>query len=271
MASRVIEDSSVLDFFDILSDYADSDSEGEIDYSSLDVTQATSECNNNIVQHTDAPEALAAKVISSDFSNHKQITFSLTSSCTDTTKRTVSTYCRRDPAVDITNTAPSQPEEPQSAVENGMFGCSCKLKCYTLFPVNELNQQKLNCVELTTKELDLVLTSKLQALTLNGNMTGACKRPTKERQRAYTTYMHNGKPVCKSFFMNIHNVGKDRMGALLKHLTENGLVPRVKKSGGRNKLALTFERCKEIYNFILNYSETHGVKLPGRVPGMLFF
>ena len=56
--------------------------------------------------------------------------------------------------------------------------------------------------------------------------------------------------------------------ALQRHYRENGCKPRIHRNTGRTfQNHLRFEDNTRVRNFIWNYSETHAILLPGRIPG----
>lgn len=70
------------------------------------------------------------------------------------------------------------------------------------------------------------------------------------------------------------SISQNKLTALLKHYKENGLVPRHKKSGGRqasDKRLLTHDDICRVVAFIVNFAELHAMVLPGRVPGFKRF
>ena len=83
----------------------------------------------------------------------------------------------------------------------------------------------------------------------------------------------HGWRICCRFFMHLHNISRTRLLNLQKHLKENGPVPRIKRSGGRqnNKHSLSFNDTQTVVTFIRNYAEAHAVSLPGRIPGFMNF
>ena len=63
-------------------------------------------------------------------------------------------------------------------------------------------------------------------------------------------------------------IGQDKLNALIKHYKVNGITPR--QHGNAKRLpsnTLKMEDNTFDAHFLLNYIETHGMHLPGRVPG----
>ena len=81
--------------------------------------------------------------------------------------------------------------------------------------------------------------------------------------------MIEGRTVCRDTFRFLHDLSQDRLSSLVKWYMENGLVPKEKKSGGRNnqRSSYEFEDIRRMVAFITNYSEDHALILPGRIPG----
>ena len=112
-------------------------------------------------------------------------------------------------------------------------------------------------IELNRNELDLVIMGQLAA-TIN----------TDNQKRSYTSFLHGGQRVCKKTFAFLHGIGKKRLHNVIKHYLENGYTGR-RHGNLRRKPhhALSLDCVKFVVMFILNYSELHGLVLPGRVPG----
>ena len=67
---------------------------------------------------------------------------------------------------------------------------------------------------LSHKDLDMALTGAMMALTNNGEHITDGGHTVEERQRAHTTYMHNGCKVCQQTFRFLHRISKERLLAL---------------------------------------------------------
>ena len=157
---------------------------------------------------------------------------------------------------------------------NQQFRCGCSLKCHTLFTPEEISNHRLDCSDLTTAELDLVILAKLDALANTSAETSGNKKKDNvggARQRSYSHFYHNGKKVCRQFFLFVNKIGKDRFDGLKKHYCANGLVIRKKRSGGVNQPRFPFSSRQAFFTFIKNYAEANAVSLPGRYPGFKDF
>ena len=121
----------------------------------------------------------------------------------------------------------------------------------------QILDHRMQCVELTSAELDLVILGTIQSQT---KRTSGCKRPR-------TNYFFNGQQVCRTTFQFLYGIGKDRLSNLKKHLRENGLTAR--RHGNTNSLphnVLPQEVVTQAVTFIKNFASEQGLSLPGRVP-----
>ena len=118
--------------------------------------------------------------------------------------------------------------------------------------------------------MDLAICAKLQALTIADELTSTNHKVARVRNKPSTAYKHNGHDICLELFLKIHGIGRERLSNLQKHTIENGLALRQKKSGGRNRLAVSYDQHVAIYTFLTNAAEKYGVKLPGRIAGEYF-
>ena len=83
-----------------------------------------------------------------------------------------------------------------------------------------------------------------------------------------SSFYHQGVPVCRKTFLFLHNTGYSRFKAIKSHYLSQGLVPRIHGNAGRPPSnALVLKDVKGIISFVMQYVETNGILLPGRVPG----
>lgn len=164
----------------------------------------------------------------------------------------------------VTQTATNLP------VNADFFGCSCNERCYTKFEISDLLLHQLNCAELSKHELDLVISAKIQCTMTASKLTSVNKKKATERKQVHTYYYHLGHSICLSMFKTLHNIGKDRLTNIRKHLITHGLVPRErKKREGQHPRTHSFDTYKDMVSFLKNLGEECGVKLLGRIPGQL--
>ena len=77
------------------------------------------------------------------------------------------------------------------------------VKCDWLFTPKEISNHRLDCSDMTTAELDLVILAKLDALVNNSTETSVNKKKDHVGgawQRSYSHFYHNGKKYAASSF-----------------------------------------------------------------------
>ena len=118
-------------------------------------------------------------------------------------------------------------------------------------------------------ELDMVILGQLQAFSNTSSAVSVQARHREtERQKFYTSFSHQGMPVCSKMFRFLHGIGETRLKSLSRHLRQSGLTPRTHGNVKRKPAhALSFLSIKYIVTFIHNYAEQHALLLPRRVPG----
>ena len=139
-------------------------------------------------------------------------------------------------------------------------GCSHgrnKGPCCRSLDFQDVIVHRMQCIELTSGELDLVIMASIQSLT----------KATSSKKRPRTNYFFKGQQVCRDTFQLLHGVGRERLSNLRKHLRENGLVAR--RHGNTSRLphnVLSQDVLQRTVTFIKNFASEQGIALPGRVP-----
>ena len=114
----------------------------------------------------------------------------------------------------------------------------------------------------------MVLMGQLIATSSNEETTSTNKKIAHERKRASTTYYHQGKAICQEMFLFVHGIGSKRLKNVKAALNSEGVGARIHGNTKRlPKNALTFHSVEFVVRFLLNYTEQHGLLLPGCVPG----
>ncbi|SMN01906.1 hypothetical protein SPONL_198 [uncultured Candidatus Thioglobus sp.] len=147
-------------------------------------------------------------------------------------------------------------------------GCACKLgpkgaNCSSVLSRNLAVTTRNNCLQLERNELDLVILSQIQALRTHPD------QPTGERRSSglHMSFFFHKLRVCLNTFLFIHGINHKRFEALQKHLDSDGLLPRV--HGNVKRLPFNTRPPEDTFRtlgFIDNFSEIHGLPLPGRMP-----
>ena len=142
--------------------------------------------------------------------------------------------------------------------------CGCSLKCLSQFSPHDIDVNIMNMAEMEKKEKDLMVLGLLEALR---HRTEQTLRGRKRNQQHFS-YSYLGLPVCVSAFRIIYDLGKYHMGALQKHLEENGLVPRQHGNTGRRPHnSLIFNDVKQVVHFLTRHAEIYGIPHPAPLRG----
>ncbi len=149
-------------------------------------------------------------------------------------------------------------------------GCGCKLgpkksACSSVLSRDLATTVRNNCLQLESSELDLVIFSQLQALRTHPEQPVTCQSSSSSYR--YTTFYFHSLRICLKSFLFIHAVSHKRFESLQKHIDSVGLVPRV--HGNVKRLPSNTRPREDMYRalgFIDNFSEIHGLPLPGRMP-----
>ena len=173
-------------------------------------------------------------------------------------------------------TITSQPTDNAEEVAVSTFmstGCGChKVRgapCYKHFSLSYVEEFRASCAELTPAELDMVIMGQLAAGMNTSNVVSTIARHKDDDcEKCYTSFSHQGKPVCVRMFRFLHGIGEKRLKNLTKSLKQNGLRPRVHgNTKKRPEHALSFSTTEYVVRFLLCYAEQHALLLPGRMPG----
>ena len=136
-----------------------------------------------------------------------------------------------------------------------------KSPCSKLFSRSEISATRMNCLELSNTELDMMVLANLDAHRHSGDgNTG--------NSRASIDYYFHGRRVCKVMYLFLHAIGPKKYKNLVTHFGEHGLVPR--RHGNTRRLAanaISFAKTENVVAFIRHFSTIHALPLPGRMPG----
>lgn len=150
-------------------------------------------------------------------------------------------------------------------------GCGCSMNCATNFSMKHFLLTRGNAQQMHRKELDMAIMGQVMAFTFCSEVpqnSTKHRHQLKKRERNTSFFFHNGIQVCKQTFLFLHDIGDYRLRAIRAHYIAHGLVPRTHGHTGRTAPnALVLEDVKGIITFVMQYVESNGVLLPGRVPG----
>ena len=145
-------------------------------------------------------------------------------------------------------------------------GCKCSRgpkdgPCSSQF-TEEVMGNLNNCLELSTKELDLVTLANIQAVTRFENIG------EKRSRSPRCNFLFQSKPICREMFLTLYGLSYSRFRRLKEHYESNGLSSRT--HGNTKRLppnTLSHTVVEDVNAFLSNYAEDHAVSLPGRIPG----
>ncbi|XP_041366722.1 uncharacterized protein LOC121381470 [Gigantopelta aegis] len=160
-------------------------------------------------------------------------------------------------------------------IEDRKNHCHCELwegkRCIGQFSQPEQDEIRMNIQEMTPFEKDLLLLGMVSMAINDSKMTDRSKKKT-QTERALTRirwFFMGHKRICRDTWIYLMETSRDTLTKIKRHYEENGLVPRVKKSGGRSnsKHALVLDDVRNVTRYILNFAADHAILLPGRIPG----
>ena len=105
-------------------------------------------------------------------------------------------------------------------------GCGYVKRCSLQFSLEYVTSVRRRCAELSRGELDMAILGQVMASTnINVTVSTVARHQEAEQQRVYTSFSHQGKPVCTQMFLFLHTIGTKRLRNLLQSYKENGLCP----------------------------------------------
>ena len=105
----------------------------------------------------------------------------------------------RLPEVVTITSLPTDVKEDELICAFVSSGCGCNKKCSSQFTVEYVTS--VRCAELTHSELDMAIMGQLAAFVNTGSQVStAARRKEGERKKTYTSFFHQGKPVCSRTF-----------------------------------------------------------------------
>ncbi len=134
-----------------------------------------------------------------------------------------------------------------------------------------------NFRKLSKQEQDMVILSMLQANRRipgleNEYGTRSAKKSSRHSGDTYSacsiTYTFVSLPVCRTFYVFVHEIGIERYRNLIQHYQKHGLCPRTHGNTGKLPVrtnSLTETDISNVVNFIQNHADKYGLALPGRL------
>lgn len=152
-------------------------------------------------------------------------------------------------------------------------GCGCCLSpdskpCSTLMTTEEIREMRNQAFELESTELDLLLLGTIRACLQVGETTSCSHQINTTRKLSRFNPAFHGNRICMKTFLFINGIGRSRLKSLIKHYKLHGATVRV--HGNKSRLpssTVSMESVQYVVNYLVNYSTSHALVLPGRVPG----
>ena len=141
-------------------------------------------------------------------------------------------------------------------------GCDCRYRrnqssCTKSLDFDEVVDHRMQCIELSSVELDLIVLGALQSHF----------RRSKEKKHFQMNCFFRDIQVCKKTFFFVYGIGKSRLENLKAHFKRDGIVPRTHANTSRlPKNTLNHEVLHRTVTFINNFAAEQAVSLPGRYP-----
>ena len=142
-------------------------------------------------------------------------------------------------------------------------GCDChygknQSVCTKSFDFDEVVKPRMQCIKLSSVELDLVILGALQSHVNFSNSPKKCHR---------ISYFFRGVEVCKKTSLFVYGIGKSRLESLKAHYKRHGIVPRTHGNTSQlPKNTLNHEVLDRTVTFIKNFAADHAIALPERAP-----
>ena len=124
-------------------------------------------------------------------------------------------------------------EEAITIITEFEKGCGCIERCYEQFSVSEVKDLRLNMMELSKTEHDILQHENYRLLIRDPlTVSHACSSKAAKKKRLTTDYAFDHRSVCQKAFCFLHCSGEFTLRILRKHLIEIGPVPREHGSKG---------------------------------------
>ena len=150
-------------------------------------------------------------------------------------------------------------EEEEQGLE---VRCDCsKVNCSLNFDRDRVEAHILSLREMQRDEKEMYIMGALQ--TIGGENTRGGKR-----KRMRFAYSYEGKKVCRRVFRYIFDIGHRTLKSIIKHINENGRVPRTHGNKGKKpKHALVYDDIRYCVDFLNSFAEIYGLPMPAAPRG----
>lgn len=146
------------------------------------------------------------------------------------------------------------------------YGCGCTMGAKQGPCSKQLSNETVlfnlnNCLELSSRELDLVILASIQAFT----RTEAIGEKRNRSPRCSFFYQSN--PICKEMFLHFYGISYSRFRHLKGHYEKHGIGGRSHSNTRRlPENALPKSAIEDVHTFLVNYVEENAITVP-EIPG----
>ena len=147
--------------------------------------------------------------------------------------------------------------DAQEETDIRSFDCNChfgagKKACSSLLRYEDVMDYRVNCLELSRGELDMVILGQINS---------------QSSPQSHTKFFYKGDRVCMNTFLFLHAISDKRYRNLYKHWENNGLTPKIHGSHGKSPSnATSLETVEAVLTFVRNLAAAMALPLPGRLP-----
>ena len=147
--------------------------------------------------------------------------------------------------------------------------CTCRNyndKCFEKIGYERFLARQVEFESLDKIIKDMVIKGQLMAFQQDENSK---KITANNRKFTRFNYCFNSNlSICRTTYQVLTGIGHTYLDNLIKHLRECGLDERVYGNTGKvpktNRIEVNYDISYEIYNFLKNYTDIHGLPSPGR-------
>lgn len=166
--------------------------------------------------------------------------------------------------------------EEQLTVDNFVAAQCCTMNCAQSFSKDTIVQSRINSRELNYYSktehwnfLHVSLLGSMDCCMASGPQTAKSRKKNVPRQKIRGHFYFRGQPVCRSFFLFVHDVSQKVYRSLCSVLATDGIIPRQHGNVAKTPLVrcLSLSSREKALKFIENFAVQNAVVLPGRVPG----
>lgn len=167
-----------------------------------------------------------------------------------------------EPPQDTITPQVSLGEEESDLQEKVRTGCGCPQNCFSSIDDDTIVEHIYNLREMEKETKEMYLMGALIKI-------GSDPKRSRygERKRTRYEYRFERNIICRKAFLTIYDIGEKALKNLIRHINENGNVPRIHGNTGKKpRHALAFGDVEKVVQFIIKYAEENGLPQPADIP-----